>query len=213
MNVAIVSFRLLQYVVTGCFFKLPEKGYLARVKWHCRGAVGRQDIFIGRGVTGRLGRFSGMLLMLFDIRMAGSQRSGVKRKAALFSKHPTESNESQVTAQTLEKLAGGKEKSGKCPSNWMRAWAALWKHGGGVGSWPQCRGNGKGVKQGWWKPLRISCACSSWVHWSSGDDSCFQICWTICLVRVPFMMFGNKLEQVEPVAYLAMHSAFLTKSV
>ena len=121
MNVAIVSRRLPQYVVTGCFFKVPEKGYLAWMRGLWRGAECRQDIFIGRGMTGRVGCFSGMLLMLFDIRMARSQCSGVKRKKALFSKHPTESNESQVAAQSLEKLAGGKEKSGKCPSNWMRA--------------------------------------------------------------------------------------------
>lgn len=149
------------------------------------------------GVTGRLGRFSRVLLMLFGIRMAGSQCSAVKRKKALFSKHPTKSNESQVAAQTLEKLAGEKEKSGKCPSNGLRAWTALGKHGGGVGSWPQREGNGKGVKQGWWKPLRISCGCSSWVHWLSGGDSYFQICWTVCLVRV--VMFWNKCDQVEPV--------------
>lgn len=94
---------------------------MAWLKGHCRGAECRRDIFIGMGVTGRLGRFSRVLLMLFGIRMAGSQCSGVKRKKALFSKHPTKSNESQVAAQTLEKLAGEKEKSGKCPSNGLRA--------------------------------------------------------------------------------------------
>jgi len=69
MNVAIVSFRLPQYIVTGCFFQLPEKGYLAWVKGCCRGAECKQDIFTGKGVagrgrsvTGRPGCFSGMLL-------------------------------------------------------------------------------------------------------------------------------------------------------
>jgi len=62
--------------------------------------------------------------MLFDIRMVGSQCSRVKRRKSLFSKHSTKSNESQVTAQTLEKLVGEK-KSGKCPSNWMRASTAI----------------------------------------------------------------------------------------
>lgn len=62
-----------------------------------------------------------MLLVLFDVGVAGSQCSGVKRRKTLSSKHPTKSNESQEAAQTLEILMGEKGKSGKCPSNWMRA--------------------------------------------------------------------------------------------
>lgn len=61
------------------------------------------------------------ILLLFSVRMAGSWRSGVKRRKALFSKHLAKSNVSQVAAQTLEKLLGGKAMSTKCQSIWTGA--------------------------------------------------------------------------------------------
>lgn len=72
--------------------------------------------------------------------MTGSHCSGVKRKKALFSKHPTKSDESQVAVQPLEKLVGKKEKSGKCQglsclmsAGWLREiMTSAWKEWKGV---------------------------------------------------------------------------------
>lgn len=77
-----------------------------------------QARFHGKAGAGR----PGLLALPCGVRRAGSQRSGERGRRALLSEPLARSNESREAAQTLERLMGGEEKSGKRPRSWVRAW-------------------------------------------------------------------------------------------
>lgn len=76
-----------------------------------------QARFHGKAGAGR----AGLLALPCGVRRAGSQHSGEQGRRALLSEPLATSNESREAAQTLEKLMGGEEKSGKHQHSWARA--------------------------------------------------------------------------------------------